>query len=221
MYHLNWRPIFQNFDLLWQGLLMGLGLALLSLAMGCVIGILAAFARVYGGRSVKALATAYTEFVRNIPLLLIIYFVFYGLGLLGLHLLNNIWSFVLALAVMAVAAVPRAVFMLLGGVITDTLRQEVFDIVSVIPETDAEEITTDLVIVGGGPAGLSAGIYAARSGLDSVILEKGVLGLFMPEFDLSNIEGYFQSPQWTGIIGKWEGLVRAVVEAKGQPPRLY
>jgi thioredoxin reductase (NADPH) len=45
-----------------------------------------------------------------------------------------------------------------------------------IPETDAEEINTDLVIVGGGPAGLSAGIYAARSGLDTVVLEKGVLG---------------------------------------------
>jgi thioredoxin reductase (NADPH) len=45
-----------------------------------------------------------------------------------------------------------------------------------IPETDAEEINTDLVIIGGGPAGLSAGIYAARSGLDSVVLEKGVLG---------------------------------------------
>lgn len=45
-----------------------------------------------------------------------------------------------------------------------------------IPETDAEEITTDLVIIGGGPAGLSAGIYGARSGLDTVILEKGVLG---------------------------------------------
>jgi len=45
-----------------------------------------------------------------------------------------------------------------------------------IPETDAEEVTTDLVVVGGGPAGLSAGIYASRSGLDTVILEKGVLG---------------------------------------------
>lgn len=34
----------------------------------------------------------------------------------------------------------------------------------------------DLVIVGAGPAGLAAGIYAARSGLDSVILEKAVIG---------------------------------------------
>jgi polar amino acid transport system permease protein len=99
MYHLNWRPVFQSFDLLWQGLLMGLGLAFLSLAIGCVIGMLGAFARVYGGRHIKAVATAYTEFVRNIPLLLIIYFVFYGLGLIGFHFLNNIWSFVLALSV--------------------------------------------------------------------------------------------------------------------------
>ncbi|MFC1515275.1 FAD-dependent oxidoreductase [Thermodesulfobacteriota bacterium] len=45
-----------------------------------------------------------------------------------------------------------------------------------IPESDEPEITCDLVIVGGGPAGLSAGIYAARSGLKSVVVEKGVLG---------------------------------------------
>jgi thioredoxin reductase (NADPH) len=45
-----------------------------------------------------------------------------------------------------------------------------------IPESDAEEITCDLVIVGGGPAGLTAGIYAARSGLQAVVIEKGMLG---------------------------------------------
>ena len=45
-----------------------------------------------------------------------------------------------------------------------------------IPESDAAELETDLVIVGGGPAGLTAGIYAARSGLKAVIVEKGVLG---------------------------------------------
>lgn len=34
----------------------------------------------------------------------------------------------------------------------------------------------DLVIVGGGPAGLSAGIYAMRAALDTVLVEKGMPG---------------------------------------------
>jgi thioredoxin reductase (NADPH) len=45
-----------------------------------------------------------------------------------------------------------------------------------IPDSDAEEVEADLVIVGGGPAGLTAGIYAARSGLRAVVIEKGALG---------------------------------------------
>ena len=45
-----------------------------------------------------------------------------------------------------------------------------------IPESDAEEVEADLVIVGGGPAGLTAGIYAARSGLKAHVIEKGLLG---------------------------------------------
>ncbi|MBI5602953.1 MAG: FAD-dependent oxidoreductase [Deltaproteobacteria bacterium] len=45
-----------------------------------------------------------------------------------------------------------------------------------IPDNDAPQIETDLVIVGGGPAGLTAGIYGARSGLKTVVVEKGVLG---------------------------------------------
>lgn len=40
----------------------------------------------------------------------------------------------------------------------------------------ANVIDKDLVIVGGGPAGLSAGIYATRALLDTVILEKEAVG---------------------------------------------
>lgn len=34
----------------------------------------------------------------------------------------------------------------------------------------------DLLILGGGPAGLSAAIYAAREGLDALVIERGALG---------------------------------------------
>jgi thioredoxin reductase (NADPH) len=40
----------------------------------------------------------------------------------------------------------------------------------------AQKAELDLIIVGAGPAGLTAGIYAARSGLKTVILEKSIIG---------------------------------------------
>ena len=45
-----------------------------------------------------------------------------------------------------------------------------------IPDNDAEEIEADVVIVGGGPAGLTAGIYSARNGFKTVVVEKDALG---------------------------------------------
>ena len=35
---------------------------------------------------------------------------------------------------------------------------------------------TDIVIIGGGPAGLTAGIYSARYGLKTILIEKGLVG---------------------------------------------
>jgi hypothetical protein len=54
------------------------------------------------------------------------------------------------------------------------------------------------------------------------ILERGVLGLYMPEFNLDKpIDDYLASLEWNEMLGRWEGFVRAVVETKGNPPRLY
>jgi thioredoxin reductase (NADPH) len=40
----------------------------------------------------------------------------------------------------------------------------------------SEKHLYDLVIVGGGPGGLSAGIYAMRAALETVLIEKGIMG---------------------------------------------
>ena len=43
-------------------------------------------------------------------------------------------------------------------------------------EAVGETKEVDLIIIGGGPAGLTAGIYAKRSGLNSVVIEKDMVG---------------------------------------------
>ena len=45
-----------------------------------------------------------------------------------------------------------------------------------IPDVDAEVVETDLTIVGGGPAGITAAIYAVRSGLKTALVEANALG---------------------------------------------
>jgi His/Glu/Gln/Arg/opine family amino acid ABC transporter permease subunit len=103
MYYLNFRPVFQNFDLLLKGLLLGIVLAVVSLLIGSILGLIGAFVRVNGPRPARVLVAAYVELIRNIPLLLIIFFVYYGLPLLGISVLDNLWSFVFALALYSAA----------------------------------------------------------------------------------------------------------------------
>ncbi len=43
-------------------------------------------------------------------------------------------------------------------------------------QISGEPVEKDLVIVGGGPAGLTAAIYGVRAGLNSIVIEKGNLG---------------------------------------------
>jgi thioredoxin reductase (NADPH) len=66
-----------------------------------------------------------------------------------------------------------------------------------IPDSDAELVETDLLIVGGGPAGLTAGIYAVRSGLRAVVVEREALGGQIATTPI--VENY---PGFTSVGGK-------------------
>src|SRR5690625_1469201 len=49
----------------------------------------------------------------------------------------------------------------------------------------------DVVIIGGGPAGLTAGIYAGRSDLDTIIIEKALPGGQIAQTeDVENYPGF-------------------------------
>jgi His/Glu/Gln/Arg/opine family amino acid ABC transporter permease subunit len=79
VFGLNWDVIWRNrHEFLW-GLALGLKLAIIGLAIACVIGLLVAFARTSRHRWLSRIAGAYVEFIRNIPLLLILFFLYFGL----------------------------------------------------------------------------------------------------------------------------------------------
>src|SRR5690606_3530020 len=55
----------------------------------------------------------------------------------------------------------------------------------------------DLIIVGGGPAGLTAGIYAVRFGLNTIILEKSEISGQIALADV--VENYPGFPEISGL----------------------
>jgi polar amino acid transport system permease protein len=73
-------------------------LTVLAIALGFALGTVCALARVYGGPVVRRLVGAYVEAIRNTPLLIQIFIVYFGLSSLGLKLSADV-SAVIALTV--------------------------------------------------------------------------------------------------------------------------
>jgi His/Glu/Gln/Arg/opine family amino acid ABC transporter permease subunit len=97
VYRLDWSVVWRNSDLLVQGLAVTLELSVVALIISLLIGIVAAYARLSTHPAISGAATAYVETVRNIPLLLIMFFVYFGLPAFQLTLTERL-SAILALS---------------------------------------------------------------------------------------------------------------------------
>ena len=100
-YHLNFAAVWRNFGRLGWGLALSLELAAIGIAAGVIIGLALALLAQGRGRIVRTLIAAYVEFIRNVPLLLLVYLVFYGIPSVGGFAYSATTSFVVTLSIYA------------------------------------------------------------------------------------------------------------------------
>ena len=100
-YQLSFTQIWRNFDRLTYGLVLSLELAVISIIIGAIIGLTLAVIYVSAGRVARGLISAYVEFIRNVPLLLLVYLVFYGLPTVGGLSFDAPTSFIVTLSIYA------------------------------------------------------------------------------------------------------------------------
>lgn len=97
-YTLNFAAVWRNFDQLLAGLALSLGLAFVSILIGILIGLLVAFALVSKHRAACWLATVYVTVIRNLPILVLVLFVYFALPQMGVRL-GKVESFVAVLSI--------------------------------------------------------------------------------------------------------------------------
>jgi thioredoxin reductase (NADPH) len=82
-----------------------------------------------------------------------------------------------------------------GSVLTNPSNAELADKLGL--KTTAERHHYDLIIVGGGPAGLTAALYTSREGIDTLVIERAALGgQAAATMHLDNVPGFHE-----GITG--------------------
>ncbi|CAH1660626.1 ABC transporter permease [Hyphomicrobiales bacterium] len=97
-YGLQFRDVFAAWDSILDGVLITLFLSICAMLGGLVIGIACAAARVYGPHWLQRAAAIYVEVIRNTPLLVQLFLIFFGLPSLGLRL-DGMTAAVIALVI--------------------------------------------------------------------------------------------------------------------------
>lgn len=112
---MDWSVLGENAGLLAQGLLVTLEVSALALVLALALGVLIATLRAAPSAALRRIGTAYVEFLRNIPLLVQLFFLFFGLPSIGIRL-DAFSCGVLALGIYTSAFVAEAIRSGIAGV---------------------------------------------------------------------------------------------------------
>ncbi|WP_313008959.1 hypothetical protein [Brevundimonas vesicularis] len=69
--------------------------------------------------------------------------------------------------------------------------------------------------------GLPILILREKGVLAEGVLERGVTGLYLPEFEVERGTEFLESEECKQLLASWESHVRRVFELRGLPPKLY
>ncbi len=86
IYTFNFRDVLAQFGTLVDGAVLTLQLSAITMLLGLLIGIAGGLARSWGPAALRLVAAAYVEAIRNTPLLIQLFLVFFGLPSAGLRL---------------------------------------------------------------------------------------------------------------------------------------
>ncbi|MGG0158825.1 amino acid ABC transporter permease [Bacillus velezensis] len=105
---MNFSILTENFDMYMDGFLHTLLASFIALAGSFALGVLIAVMRITAFKPLQWIGTAYVEFIRNIPLLLIIFVFYFGLPNAGLRL-DGFQAGTIALTIYTSAFIAEAI----------------------------------------------------------------------------------------------------------------
>src|SRR5262245_20260118 len=117
-YSFQFRDVFAAWEFLLDGLILTLELSLVTMVVGLAIGMTGAAARVYGPVWLRRAVAVYVEAIRNTPLIVQLFLIFFGLPSAGLKfdagsaamvaLSINLGAYIVEIVRAGLEAIPRS-----------------------------------------------------------------------------------------------------------------
>lgn len=85
-YEFHWTIVFQSLPQMLNGAFVTLHVAVFSMLLGIIFGVLLAIGKMSKMRTLNIIASSWVEIARNTPALFQIYMAYFGLGAFGIHL---------------------------------------------------------------------------------------------------------------------------------------